>query len=148
MKEWTGPFKVLGIAETDTTIDIGNGPVTFRNTHIKSYHCHTEEIDINYPQTTNDIAQKPKDEFANEEIPTPLDHQKPQRPCQPGRSPKSYWTKNLMDEMTDIFISYRKRANYKLALKLRHDRIITTTGNLLEKSNLTEIEFLLANGVI
>ncbi len=28
-KGWTGPFKVLGIANVEITVDTGNGPVTF-----------------------------------------------------------------------------------------------------------------------
>ena len=47
-KGWTGPFKVLGIANADITVDTGNGPVTFQNTHVKPYYCHTEETDISY----------------------------------------------------------------------------------------------------
>ncbi len=28
-KRWTGPFKVLGIAAAEITVDMENGPVTF-----------------------------------------------------------------------------------------------------------------------
>ena len=35
-KRWTGPFKVLGIAENDITANTENSPVTFWNTHVKS----------------------------------------------------------------------------------------------------------------
>ena len=114
---------------------------------MKPYHCHTKETDISYPETTNDLAEKPTDKPANKEVPTPLDHLKPQRPRQQGRSRKSHFTNDLMDEMADIFISHRECADYKLALKLRHDGIITTPGDLFEQSDLTEIESLLANNV-
>ena len=53
-----------------------------------------------------------------------------------------------MDETTDIFISHRERADYDLALKLRQDGVITTPGDPFEQSDLTEIESLLANGVL
>lgn len=45
-------------------------------------------------------------------------------------------------------MSHREHWDYKLALKLPHDGIITTPGDLLEQSCQTTIESLLANGVL
>ena len=53
-----------------------------------------------------------------------------------------------MDKMADIFISHRERVDYELALKLRYDGINTTPGDPFKQSDLTEIESLLANGVL
>ena len=53
-----------------------------------------------------------------------------------------------MDKPADIFISYKKRIDYELALKLRYNRIITTPKDLFEKLNLTEIKSLLANSIL
>ena len=53
-----------------------------------------------------------------------------------------------MDKTADIFISHRERADYDLALKLRQDGVITTPGDPFEQLNLTEIESLLANGML
>lgn len=53
-----------------------------------------------------------------------------------------------MDKTVNIFISYEKRTDYKLAFKLRNDKIITIIGDLFEQSNLIKIEFLLANSVL
>ena len=147
-KGWTGPFKVLGIADADITIDTGNGPVTFRNTHVKPYHRHTEDTDISYPETINDLVENPADKAANEKIPTPLDYLEPERPRRRGRPWKSHFTNNLIDKTANIFINHRERTDYELALKLRHDGIITTSGNPFQQSDLTEIEFLLDNGVL
>ena len=147
-KGWTGPFKVLGIADADITVDTGNGPVTFRNMYVKPYHRHTEDIDISYPEITNDLVENPADKAANEEIPMLLDYLEPEKPCRRGRPWKSHFTNDLIDKTANIFISYRERADYKLALKLRHDGIITTSGNPFKQSDLTEIESLLANGAL
>ena len=147
-KGWTGLFKVLGIAETDITVDTGNGLVTFWNTSVKPYHCHIEESDISYPEIINNLAKKSVHKLTNEEIPIPLDRLKPQRPRQQGWSEKSHFTNNLIDKTIDIFISDKECTDYELALKQRHDGIITTPGNLFKQSDLTEIEFLLANGVL
>ena len=71
-KGWTGLFKVLGIANANITVDTGNGPVTFQNTHVKPYYRHTEDTDISYLETINDLAENPIDKLANEEISMPL----------------------------------------------------------------------------
>lgn len=61
---------------------------------------------------------------------------------------KKSFTNDLIDKMVDIFISYRERADYKLALKLRHNRIIITLKDYFNQSDLIEIEFLLANSIL
>ena len=55
---------------------------------------------------------------------------------------------NFIDKTADIFISHREYADYKFALKLRHDRIIIILEDLFKQSDLTKIESLLANGVL
>ena len=99
---------------------------------MKPYYRHTKDTDINYPGITNDLAKNPADKPANKEIPTTLDYLEPERPRQQGRPQKSHFTNDLIDKTVDIFISYRKCANYELAFKLRHDRIIITPGDLFE----------------
>lgn len=76
-KRWTGPFKVLSIANIDIIVDMGNGLVTFQNTHIRLYNCQTKEININYLETVNSLAEILLDKPANEEISIPLDYLKP-----------------------------------------------------------------------
>lgn len=76
-KGWTRPFKILGIADANITIDTGNGPVTFQNTHMKPYHCHTEDIDISYLETTNDLTENPVNKPAYKKISIPLDYLEP-----------------------------------------------------------------------
>ena len=123
---------------------------------MKPYHYHIEATDISYPEKTNDPeeksadkpADKPVDKPANEEILIPFDYPESQRPRRQGRPWKSHFINDLIDKTADIFISHKKCANYELTLKLRHDGIITTPGDLLEQSDLTEIESLLANGVL
>ena len=55
---------------------------------MKLYYCHIEEIDISYPETTNDLEEKsvdkpvdkPVDKAANKEILTPFDYLEFQKP--------------------------------------------------------------------
>ncbi len=50
-------------------MDTGNGPVIFRNTHVKPYNRPTEDTIINNLEKTVD-----------EEIPLPLDHLETKKP--------------------------------------------------------------------
>ena len=147
-KGWTGLFKILGIANADITVDTENGPVTFRNTHIRLYNRQTKETDISYLEIANGLAEIPVDKSVNKKIPMPLDYPESQRPCQYQWLRKSYFTNDIINKMATIFISQRERIDYEFALQLQHKRIITTRGDLFEQSNLTEIESLLANGVL
>lgn len=81
-------------------------------------------------KTTNDLAEKLENKSANKEILIPFDYLEPQKFCQQERLQKSYFINNLIDKTANIFISHKKYADYKLALKLQYDRIITTPKNL------------------
>ena len=83
-KRWTGPFKVLDIADTDITIDTENEPVNFRNMYVRPYNCQIEKTDISHPKTANNLAKISVDKSANEKIPMPLDYPEPQKPCRRG----------------------------------------------------------------
>lgn len=50
--------------------------------------------------------------------------------------------------MVDMFISYRKYADYKLIFKLYYDEVITTLNNPFEQFDLIKIKSLLANIVL
>lgn len=50
--------------------------------------------------------------------------------------------------MADIFINHRKRAHYKLILKLRYDRIITLFKIFIKPSDLTKIKSFIANNIL
>ena len=85
---------------------------------------------------------------ADKEIPAPFDHLETEKPRRRGRLRKSHFTNDLMDKTADIFMSHRERADYELALQLRYEGVITTPGDPFEQSDSTEIESLLANGVL
>ena len=147
-KGQTGPSKVLGIADADITIDTGNRPVTFRNTHVRLYNRQIEETDISHPETANSLAEISVNKLANKEILTLLDYPELQRPRRRRRPWKSHFTNNFTDKTATIFISYRERADYEFALQLQHEEIITTPEDSFEQSDLTEIESLLANDML
>lgn len=45
-------------------------------------------------------------------------------------------------------MSYRERADEKLQIRQQHDAVILTLGKDLEKHDQTEIDSLLANGML
>ena len=115
---------------------------------MKPYYYHTKDINISYLETTNDLAENFVDKPTNKAISMPLDYLEPEKPRRRGRLRKSHFTNNLIDKTADIFINYRKHADFELALKLKHNGIITTPGDLFKQSALTEIKSLLDNGVL
>lgn len=123
-KRWTKLFKVLGIVNTDIIVDTRNDLVTFWNTYVKLYYCHTKNTNISYLETTNDLAKNPTDKPINEEIPMPLDYLEPEKPYWQEWLGKNYFTNDFIEKMADIFINYKERIDYNLIFKLRHDRII------------------------
>lgn len=48
----------------------------------------------------------------------------------------------------DIFISNKERIYYEFEIKQSHDGMLTTPGDLFKQSDLTKIEFFLANDVL
>ena len=36
---------------------MGNGPIIFQNTHVKSYYHYIKNADISYSKTVNDLAE-------------------------------------------------------------------------------------------
>lgn len=49
---------------------------------MKPYHCHTEDIDISYLETTNDLTENPANKPAYKKISILLDYLEPQKLCQ------------------------------------------------------------------
>lgn len=147
-KEWIGLFKVLCIADTDITDNIGTSTITFWNTYVKSYYSYIDKNNISYQETTTDLVENVTDTPANKEISRILNYPESQKSCQCRWPWKSYFISNFINKATDIFISHKKWANYKLALKLRYRRIIIIFGDNFKRSDSIEIEFLLAHSIL
>ena len=125
-----------------------NDLVIFRNTYVKPYYCHTEDINISYPEITNDLAKNPINKPANEEIPILLDYLEPKKPCWWEQPWTNHFTNNLIDKTVNIFISHKEHNDYKLVFKLRQDGIIATFRDFFEQLDLIKIESLLAHNVL
>lgn len=110
---------------------------------MKPYYCYIENININHPETTNDLVKNPKEKPINKEISMLFKYLKLEKPCQQRQPGKNPFINNLINKTANIFISYRKYANYKLILKPKHDRIIIISKDFFEQLNLIKIESLL-----
>ena len=153
-KGWTGPFKVIAVTDNEVTIDTENGPASFRNTAVQPYYRHPET----QPGTHQPIADNDEQPIAEDEQPTPFEYPEPERPRRRGRPVKKpaetqppvreKRPRGRPRKIADAHMTHKERADHELALKLRREGMITTPGEPFEKSDTTEIESLLATGVL
>lgn len=117
-KGWIGLFKVLGITDADIIIDTENDPVTFWNMYIKLYNYPMKDTIIYNLEKTVDIK-----------ILVPLDYLETEKPHEQRQLRKSHFINNLIYKMADIFMSHKEYVDYKFALKLYYERVITIIDN-------------------
>lgn len=128
---WNGPYKVASIDGHNVTVDMVNDPTTFRSTVVKPYY-RPDHLwsDPDAPHASH--------EPPDAEIAVPLAAQ----PRRRGRPPGS---KNKRKAYA--YITKKKENDLELAIKLRHDEVITTSGALFEASNDQEISDLVGREV-
>lgn len=88
------------------------------------------------------------EKIIDKEIFTLFDYLETKNSYQQGWLWKSHFINDFINKTVDIFMSQKKRANYKFVLKLQHKRIIITPGNSFKYSDQTKIEFLLTNDIL
>lgn len=138
---WQGPYKVISTQGHDVTVDMVNGPTTFRSTIVKPYLRDDQQDNHPAPQTVE------ADRLAGRyiDIPDPL-HIHPagiSGPRKRGRPPGS---KNKKMSAAQ-YLSKKEEDDLALAAKLRLDGIITTPGDPFEESDAKEINDLVGRGV-
>jgi len=129
---WTGPYKTIATTEKDVTIEMENGATTFRSTHVKPYNKRTDN---------DNTAREPAANPAYPERTAKRRRGRPRKNAQPEEQDDG-------DDADDAFLSHKEKAEYKLALELRTAGKITTPGKPFERSDATEIDGLMAAGVI
>ena len=127
---WQGPYKVLSIEGHDITVDMVNGPTSFRSTSVKPYYRH-------HPTGT-----EPKIQVSQHDPPAPI-----VQAAQPRRRGRPRGSKNKKMEDAAVYMTKKEEDNMALAVKLRNDGVITTPGDAFEASDAKEIDDLLIQGV-
>jgi hypothetical protein len=128
---WNGPYKIASIDGHNVTVDMINGPATFRSTIVKPYYRP------DHLWSDPDAPHAPR-EPPDAEIAVPLAVQ----PRRRGRPPGS---KNK--RKARAYITKKEEDNIQLAIKLRNDGVITTSGAPFEVSDNQEISDLVGRGV-
>jgi len=129
---WNGLYKIASIDGHNVTVDMVNGPTTFRSTVVKPYYRP------DHLWSDPDAPHAPDEPDLHEPIAVPQAAQ----PRRRGRPPGS---KNK--RKAHAYITKKEEDNLKLAIKLRNDRVITTAGEPFEASNNQEISDLVGQGV-
>jgi hypothetical protein len=167
---WLGPHKLISVNGHDVTVDIGNGPVTFRATSVQQYLRDSKEktdclirlphsdspqpdqgIDPPTPQSHPRADLNPQD--VPEEAPTGnrvlrsrgiYEPHAPEMPVPPRRRGRPCGSKNKLK--ADVYLSKKEQDDIGLAVKLRCEGKIITDGAPFEASGRAEIDGLIANG--
>jgi hypothetical protein len=128
---WNGPYKVASIDSHNVTVDMVNGPTTFRSTVVKPYYRP------DHLWSDPDAPHAPHETPAVEVAVPPA-----AQPRKRGRPPGS---KNK--RKGHAYITKKEEDDLKLAIKLRNDGVITTSGAPFEASDDREINDLVGQGV-
>ena len=128
---WQGPYKILAIDGHDITLDMMNGPTTFRSTVIRPYHRDPDEADHETDATTGPPRK------ARIEAPQP---RRRGRPAGSKNKPKAVASPTA-------FIARREDDDLQLAIRLRNEGVITSPGAPYEGSDAIKIDDLINRGV-
>lgn len=110
-KGWSGPFRVLAVSDSDVTVELDNGPATFRSTTVMPYYRHPDGIVVpaenasqeklqdtmrsipeDNPTTAENDLPRPVEE---EEAPVPFEYPQPRKAKPRGRPRKTPVTETV-----------------------------------------------------
>ena len=139
-KGWKGPYRIVAMEGHNVTVEMINGPVTFRSTHVRPYQRQDSIVTPKPPKETT--------------ITPPNQHDPPQpniqseqprrgRPQGSRNKPKAIHPSIPLP----IYLSKKEESDRILSLKLRAEGIITTPGLPFETSDKKEIDQLSERGV-
>jgi hypothetical protein len=127
---WNGPYKIISVDGHNVTVDMVNGLTTFRLTVVKPYY--RPDYLWTDPDKPHTLHEPPEDV----EVP---------RAAQPRKRGRPPGSKNK--RKANVYMTKKEEADYKLAIKLRNDGVITTLGAPFEASDEQEISDLVGRGV-
>ncbi|KAF1937171.1 hypothetical protein EJ02DRAFT_63582, partial [Clathrospora elynae] len=162
---WQGPYKIINMKDHDVTVDMVNGPATFRSTVVKPYY-RDPAIDAT-PATGVNPARDAKPAI---DVTTVEDGGTEPTITQPRRLTRGTTQATQLPQLTRgitqaaqprkrgrppgsknkpkvLYLSKKEEDNYALAVKLHNDGVINIPGAPFEASDQKEIDDLVGRGV-
>ncbi|EDU46200.1 conserved hypothetical protein [Pyrenophora tritici-repentis Pt-1C-BFP] len=126
----------------DVTVDMINGPTTFRSTVVKPYYRDLTTAIDGADQGTG--GSPTTDEAIADEPPLPVPPAEATQAAQPRKRGRPPGSKNKPKVQ---YLSKKEEDDYALAVKLRNDGVINVPGAPFEASDQKEIDDLVGRGV-
>ncbi|KAF7573468.1 hypothetical protein PtrM4_083730 [Pyrenophora tritici-repentis] len=139
---WQGPYRVIDMKDHDVTVDMINGPTTFRSTVVKPYYRDLTTAIDGADQGTG--GSPTTDEAIADEPPLPVPPAEATQAAQPRKRGRPPGSKNKPKVQ---YLSEKEEDDYALAVKLRNDGVINVPGAPFEASDQKEIDDLVGRGV-
>ncbi|KAF7565995.1 hypothetical protein PtrM4_054290 [Pyrenophora tritici-repentis] len=139
---WQGPYRVIDMKDHDVTVDMINGPTTFRSTVVKPYYRDLTTAIDGADQGTG--GSPTTDEAIADEPPLPVPPAEANQAAQPRKRGRPPGSKNKPKVQ---YLSKKEEDDYALAVKLRNDGVINVPGAPFEASDQKEIDDLVGRGV-
>jgi hypothetical protein len=136
---WQGPFRVIAHNGQNVTLELPNGPATFRSTMVASYH---KSFDQDISGASNDHTSV---ENADPSSIVIRPNSVPEAPVRrkKGRSKGSRNRFSAAHQVAIAYLSAKKVSDHELAIKLRKSGVIIAPGLSFEKSdNIKVIDFI------
>lgn len=140
-KGWKGPFKIAAIQGHNVTVDMLNGPVTFRSTHVRPYNPQEGTFPPNPVEDTTQTT--PGQSIPSPHVIQPEQIRRRGRPIGSKNKPKIIH----LSAPVSVYLSKKEESDLALSIKLRSEGIISIPGLPFEKSDAKEIEQLCERGV-
>jgi hypothetical protein len=141
---WQGPFRVVAHNGQNVTLELPNGPATFRSTMVAPY----------YRSSNQDISDASNDHTSVENAdpssivvrPNPV----PEAPVRrkKGRFKGSRNRSSVAHQVAIAYLSAKKVFNHELAIKLRKSGVIIAPGLSFEKSDNIKITDFIARDIV
>jgi hypothetical protein len=141
---WQGPFKIVAHDGQNVTLELPNGPATFRSTMVAPYH---RSFNQDISGASNDYTSvKDADPSSIVVRPNPVPEALVQK--KKGR-PKGFRNRSsVTHQVATAHLSAKKVSDHELAIKLRKSGVIIAPGLPFEKSDNIKIIDFIARDII
>jgi hypothetical protein len=141
---WQSPFRVVAHDGQNVTLELFNGPATFRSTIVASYH---RSFDQDISGASNDHTSV---ENANPSSIVIRPNSVPEAPVRRKKGrPKEFRNRSSAAHQVAIaHLSAKKMFDHELAIKLRKNGVIIASGLFFEKSDNIKVTDFIARDIV